>query len=124
MTTYELTCEFDIARRIGWSDEELGLHIDMVFERLHQADGIEKAEAQADLDSGRATIALMVATDDPEPQRVACASLAVAIRSCGGGHQGLLPLREEAVLRPGRNSWSGLRIPTWTVRQKSFEQES
>ena len=117
MTSYRLGCEFDIVRRIGWSDEELGEHIDTVFDRLHQAEGVEAVDADANLDTGRATISMTMSMDDDDPRRVACGVLALAIRSCGGAHVGLLSLGEEAVVKPYRNSWSGLRTPTWRVRQ-------
>lgn len=123
MGTYRLGCEFDVVRRIGWSDEELGEHIDNVFDRLHQADGVKGMEAGADLDSGRTTVDLILTTFDDEPQHVACVALGVAIRSCGGAHIGLLPLGEEAIVRPERNQWSGLRTPTWRIRQVDFSEE-
>jgi len=124
MGHYRLSCEFDVVRRIEWSDEELGVHIDKVFERLHQAEGIKSLEATADLDSGRTTVSLMLSTLDGDPRRIACATLGVAIRSCGGEHEGLIPLGEEVVVRPERNQWSGLRTPTWRVRQTEFDEKS
>jgi hypothetical protein len=118
MATYQMQCEFDIVRRIGWSDEDLGLHIDDVFDRLQQARVVLGMEADADLDSGRALIVIRYdeKTDD-EPEHTGRATLGVAIRSSGGGHRGLLPFAEEASVKPERNSWSGLRTPTWNVRQ-------
>jgi hypothetical protein len=124
MGTYRLGCEFDVVRRVGWSDEELGDHIDKVFDRLHQADGVKGVEAKADLDSGRTTVLMMLTTFDDEPRHIACAFLGVAIRSCGGEHEGLLPLGEEAIVRPQRSQWSGLRTPTWRIRQIDFDEES
>jgi len=124
MATYQLACEFDIMRRIGWSDEELGEHIDEVFDRLHQADGVKEVEAEADLDSGRATVSMTITTFDDDPRHLACVVLGVAIRSCGGTHVGLLPMGEEAIVKPQRNQWSGLRTPTWGIRQIDIEEES
>jgi hypothetical protein len=118
---YELTCEFDIVRRIGWTDDELGQHIDDVFDRLHQATDVLAMEATADLDTGRSHVSIRygdISGDDPE--HAGRATLAVAIRSCGGGHHGLLPFAEEASVKPERNSWSGLRTPSWNVRQVDF----
>ncbi len=122
MGTYRLECEFDITRRINWSDEELGDHIDSVFDRLHQSDVIRSVEAEADLDSGRAKVSMTVATFDDDPRHLACAVLGVAIRSNGGVHVGLLPLGEEGVMRALRNQWSGLRTPTWLIRQSDFDE--
>lgn len=124
MGTYQLGCEFDIVRRIGWSDEDLGVHIDEVFDRLHQADGVKEIEADANLDSGRTTVLMTITTFDDEPRHVACSVLSVAIRSCGGVHVGLLSLGEEAIVRPQRNQWSGLRTPTWRIRQVDFFEDS
>jgi hypothetical protein len=118
MPVYELQCEFDIVRRIGWSDDELGKHIDDVFDRLHQANGVVSMDADANLDTGRAHVVIRyreLIEDDLE--HAGRAILGVAIRSCGGGHGGLLPFGEEASHKPERNSWSGLRTPTWNVRQ-------
>jgi hypothetical protein len=124
MGTFLLGCEFDIVRRIGWSDEDLGLHIDSVFDRLHQADGVKGFEAEADLDSGRTVMSMTITTLDDDPRHVACAVLGVAIRSCGGVHVGLLSIGEEGIVRPQRNQWSGLRTPTWRIRQVDFGDAS
>ncbi len=124
MPLYTLTCEFDIVRRIGWSDEHLGLHIDDVFDRLRQGAGVTTMEAEADLDTGRATIDVTydVEDRDTDVDHHGRALLGVAIRSCGAGHRGLLPFSEEAQYRPERNQWSGLRTPTWNVRQVNLEK--
>ncbi len=124
MGTYRLECEFDVTRRIGWSDGDLGEHIDSVFDRLHQSDVVRAVDAQADLDTGRANISLIVSTFDDDPLHLACVVLGIAIRSCGAGHVGLLSVGEEAVLRPQRNQWSGLRTPSWRVRQTDFDDTS
>jgi len=123
MTPYKISFEFDIIRRIGWSDDELGDHIDDVFDRLRQADGVRSLDAEAALDTGRTQIALRYVTFADDPERQGRVLLGVAIRSCGGGHQGLLPFSEEASMKPERNQWSGLRVPTWNVRQVSFSLE-
>ena len=125
MNGYRLECEFDIVRRIGWSDEDLGEHIDDVFDRLHQAAGVDGLDATADLDSGRSLIALHFEVGrDQDAERVGRATLGVAIRSAGGSHNGLLPFSEEASLKPDRNQWSGLRTPSWNVRQVNLTEDS
>ena len=63
MTDYRLRCEFDVLRRIGWSDEELGIHIDDVFERLRQSTEVRAIETEADLDTGRVMLDLSVDRD-------------------------------------------------------------
>lgn len=123
MPGYELECEFDIVRRIGWTDDELGGHIDAVFERLHQAADVMGMEASSNLDTGRSTIALRYEADrDDNPERIGRTTLGVAVRACGGAHNGLLPLSEEASVKPERGQWSGLRTPTWNVRQVSLRE--
>jgi hypothetical protein len=124
MGTYQLTYSFDIVRRVGWSEDDLGLHVDAVLDRLHQADGVTAVAVEADLDSGRAEFSMVLSTSDDDPQHLASALLGVAIRSSGGGYVGLLSLGEEAVVRLGRNQWSGLRTPMWMFRQSDVEQAS
>ncbi|MFO7700897.1 MAG: hypothetical protein R6W79_09870 [Acidimicrobiia bacterium] len=117
---FELRCEFVVTRRIAWVDDELAKHVDNVLERLHQAKDVVAVDAAADLDSGRTSITMTysdVAEDDFE--HAGSVLLSVAIRSCGGGHQGLLPFVEEASFRPETNQWSGLRIPIWEVRKRT-----
>lgn len=116
MSEYELVCEFDITRRINWSDEELGVHIDAVMDSLHQAEGVDGVTAEANLDSGRTTMWIRFSTVEEDVQHYARAVLGVAVRANGGEHVGLLPLGEEGVFRAGRNQWSGLRTPSWKVR--------
>jgi hypothetical protein len=123
VATFQLECEFDIVRRIGWTDDDLGLHIDDVFDRLHQAAGVDGIDAHADLDTGRSTIAMRFeASRDDDPDLQGRTTLSVAIRAAGGAHNGLLPFREEAGLRPERAQWSGLRTPTWNVRQATLTE--
>jgi hypothetical protein len=124
MGTYRLECEFDVTRRIDWSDGDLGNHIDSVFDRLHQSDVVRSLQAQADLDTGRANISLTLSTFDDDPLHLACLVLGIAIRSTGAEHVGLLSMGEEGVLHPERNQWSGLRTPSWRVRQTDFVDTS
>ena len=41
MPEYELACEFDIVRRIGWTDDDLGDHFLGSEDRLEVGDGLE-----------------------------------------------------------------------------------
>ena len=123
MPSYILTCEFDITRRVGWDDDDLGLHIDQVFDRLQQGAGVTGMEAEADLDSGRATVQVSFETDQTgDAEHHGRSILGVAIRSSGGGHSGLLPFSEEAHVKPERGQWSGLRTPSWNIRQVTLER--
>lgn len=125
MITYELAIEFDITRRIGWTDEDLADHIDEVFDRLHQARGMLSVDGEADLDTGRSTVTLRYRNlVDDEAEHTGRTMLSVAVRSCGGGHRGLLPFSQEASVKPERNQWSGLRIPVWNVRQVTASRVS
>jgi len=120
MERFLLIFEFDVIRRIGWSDEELGDHIDTVIDRLRQADGVRSMDAKADLDTGRTTLELRYLTFSDEPEQHGRILTGVAIRSCGAGHNGLLAFSEEAKVKPERNQWSGLRTPSWNTRQATF----
>ena len=64
MGIYELECEFDVVRRMGWSDEDLAEHIDDIFERLHQANDIQRMSAEANLDTGRSRLSVEVSAED------------------------------------------------------------
>lgn len=69
-------------------------------------------------------MSLTIATMDDDPNGLACVVLGGAIRSCGGAHVGLLPPAEESAQRPERSRWSGLRTPTWRVRDTALEDGS
>lgn len=122
---FELRCEFIVTRRIDWVDDELARHVDDVTERLHQAKGVVAVDVTADLDSGRTSITMTYseAVED-DFEHAGSVLLGVAIRSCGGGHQGLLPFAEEASFKPETNQWSGLRVPTWEVRKRTAARAS
>lgn len=125
MIMYELSSEFDVSRRIGWEDVDLGVHIDEVMDYLRQAQGVLSMDARADLDTGRVHLVMRyesLVTDDPE--HLGCTLLGVAIRASGGAHQGLLPLSEEAGVKPDRHQRSGLRIPTWNIRNVASAETS
>ncbi|GMR02131.1 MAG: hypothetical protein BMS9Abin20_0458 [Acidimicrobiia bacterium] len=120
MTLFHLTFQFDVVRRVGWADEELGDHIDTVIERLRQADGVRSIEAEGDLNTGRTNFTVRYMTFGNEPEHHGRVLLGVAIRSCGAAHNGLLSFAEEAAVKPQSNQWSGLRTPSWNVRQVTF----
>ena len=125
MPSYTLSCEFDVTRRVGWDDDDLGRHIDDVFDRLQQGSGMTGMEAEADLDTGRATVTMSYDVDrSTDAEHHGRAMLGVAIRSSGGGHSGLLPFGEEAHMKPQRGQWSGLRTPTWNVRQVNLQRDA
>ena len=120
VTPYRIAFEFDIVRRVGWSEDDLAEHVDDVFDRLRQADGVRSMDVEADLDSGRTQIEYRYMTFADDPEYHGRVLLGVAIRSCGGGHHGLLVFADEAAVKPERNQWSGLRTPSWNVRQVTF----
>lgn len=123
MPTYELDFEFDIVRRIGWTDEDLGAHIDEVFERLHQAHSVLGMDASANLDTGRSELNLLFEAErDDDPDHIGRAMLGVAIRASRGGHNGLLAFAEEATVQSKRTHWSGLRTPTWNLRRATLRE--
>ncbi len=122
MSDYRLVCDFDVIRRIGWSNDELGLHIDDVFERLRQSAEVRSIESEADLDSGRTS--LIVGLRSWEPNRVLHGKtvVSVAIRSAGARHEGILSVTEEAQLFGSKSgSWSALRGATWRLRRSEIE---
>ena len=125
MIMYELRCEFDVARRIGWDDDDLARHVDDVLDTLRQGQGVLSMDIDAHMDTGRVHLCVRfesLTTEDP--QHHGSLLLGVAIRKSGAMHQGLLPLSEEAVLRPERGQWSGLRTPVWNVRQLAVAEST
>ena len=125
MSMYELSCEFDVARRIGWEDDAVAQHVDDVLDRLRQGQGVRSMSVEANMDTGR--VELVVGFDSliaDDPQHHGALMIGVAIRASGGMHQGLLPLSEEAVLRPEIGQRSGLRTPIWNVRRLSTTEAS
>lgn len=118
MAVYELHCEFEVTRRIGWSDDDLGTHIDDVYEVLHQGNDVLKIDSRADLDTGLTTITLRFRdwlTDDPG--HVGRVILGVAIATAGAEHEGLLPIGEAAGSGTGRNRYRGIKLPMWKLRK-------
>ena len=125
MIMYALEGEFDVARRIGWSDDDLARHVDDVLDRLRQGQGVLSMDVEANMDSGRVALSVRfesLTTDDPK--HYGALLRGVAIRASGAMHEGLLPIGEEAVLRPDRRQRSGLRTPVWNVRQLKASETS
>ena len=123
MTDYRLRCEFDVLRRIGWSDEELGTHIDGVFERLRQSTEVRAIETEADLDTGRVTLHLSVRSWEPNRNLHARTILSVAIRAARARHEGIFSLAEESKMMGSKTvAWSALRGATWRLRRADLEE--
>ncbi len=120
MTLYELHCEFDVTRRIGWSDDDLGDHIDEVYETLHQGKDVVGIDSRADLDTGMTEITVRFRdwiTDDPE--HVGRVILGAAISSSGAEHEGLLPIGRAAGAGVGAMRYRGIKLPHWKLRAAS-----
>lgn len=118
-------CDFDVLRRIGWSDDELGLHIDDVFERLRQSSEVRSVESEADLDSGRTSLTVGVRSWEPNRILHGKTVVSVAIRSAGARHQGIFSVTEEAKLFGSKSgSWSALRGATWRLRRSEILHET
>ena len=123
MTDYRLRCEFDVLRRIGWSDEELGIHIDDVFERLRQSTEVRAIETEADLDTGRVMLDLSVRSWEPNRNMHARTILSIAIRAARARHEGILPMSDESKLMGSKQAaWSALRGATWRLRRADLEE--
>lgn len=118
MTDYGLTCEFDVVRRVGWSDDELAVHVDDVFERLRQSAEVTSIEASADLDTGRVTMDVEFSSWEVNRTDHAKTVISVALRAAGARHDGLFSLAEESKLMGSKTeAWSALRGATWKVRR-------
>lgn len=123
MQKYSLECEFDVTRRIGWSEDDLGTHIDEVVEYLRQSSDVTGIDVTADLENGRTTVTIDFASWEMHLYEHATGTVAVAIRAAGGKHDGLLPFAEEAHLKQTAAGWSALRSPTWLLRRAELKHD-
>jgi hypothetical protein len=122
LSDYRLVCDFDVLRRIGWSDDELGLHIDDVFDRLRQSSEVTSVESEADLDTGRTALTVGLQTWELNKVQHGKTVLSVAIRAAGAQHQGIFSVTEEAKLFGSKSgSWSPLRGASWRLRKAGIE---
>lgn len=123
MQEYSLECEFDVTRRIGWSEDDLGTHIDEVVEYLRQSSDVTAIDVTADLENGRTTVTIDFASWEMHLHEHATGTVAVAIRAAGGKHDGLLPFAEEAHLKQDGKGWSALKSPTWLLRRAELKHD-
>jgi hypothetical protein len=124
MQKYSLECDFDVTRRIGWTEEDLGTHIDEMVEYLRQSSDVTSVDVTADLDSGRTSATVAFASWEMHLHKHATSTVGVAIRAAGGKHEGLLPFVEEAHLKQDGKGWSALRSPTWLLRRAELKTNS
>jgi hypothetical protein len=124
MQKYSLDCEFDVTRRIGWSTDDLGTHIDEVVEYLRQSSDVSGIDVTADLDNGRTTAIIAFESWEMHLYEHATGTVAVAIRAAGGKHDGLLPFGEEAHLKQDSKGWSALKSPTWLLRRADLKRHA
>ena len=117
MQRYSLDCEFDVTRRIGWSEDDLGTHIDDVVEYLRQSSEVTGIDVTADLENGRTAAIIAFSSWEMRRYQHATSTVGVAIRAAGGKHEGLLPFSEEAHMKQDGAGWSALRSPTWLLRK-------
>ncbi len=123
MPTYSLECEFDVTRRIGWSENDLGTHIDEMVEYLRQNSDVTHIDVTADLDSGRTTATIAFVTSEIRLYEHATSTIGVAIRAAGGKHEGLLSFGDEAHIKQDGIGFSALKSPTWLVRRAELKRE-
>jgi hypothetical protein len=123
MQMYSLECEFDITRRVGWNEDELGEHIDDVVAFLRQSSDVTGIEITADLENGRTTATIDFASWEMKLREHATSTVGVAIRAAGGKHQGLLPFAEEAHMKQDGRGWSALKSPTWLLRRAELARD-
>jgi hypothetical protein len=117
MAVIVVDTEWDVTRRIGWDEsEDLASHADRVVDALRQNSDVTEVSVEASLDSGRASVHLVLDTWEINRIEFAKALLGVAIRSAGGQHIDLLPNAEVEGSNVDRAQWSPLRGPTWKLR--------
>jgi hypothetical protein len=120
--SFVFVCEFDVTRRIGWDEtEDLASHLDRVVDVLRQNDDIVGIEADANLDSGRASLSVQFESWEPNRNDHARAVLGVAIRAAGGQHVGFLSDLEAAGTNVDKTQWTPLKGPMWRCRRAVVE---
>jgi len=116
--------DFVVTRRVEWEDgDEIRRHLDEVVDALHDYEEVLEVEVDVDLSQGRVRMSLICAVlPDEDADLCVRRAAAAAIRQCGGRHDGLLPLAEEARVRANVNAWSGLRTPRWEPRRFAVQR--
>ena len=91
---------------------------------LREADAIGAIDVDADL--AKPAVKLDIVVDFPrdhgDVDHDVRALVSDAIVRSGGMVTNLLPLGEEAQLKPSRNAWAGLRTPKWTAHTFVVEE--
>ena len=122
---YRARAEFHVSSRYPWTDreDELRDHLDEVVVQLKQKPVV--GEIVVDGDPARSWVIVELAfhgeKTDPDPGHDAKVLLSEAISGAGGLHEGLLPIGEEAKVKPKQNAWWGLRTPRWSARAFRLE---
>ena len=108
--------EFVVSRRIPWeNDEGLRPHIDHVVDAVRGSEAAVEIELDADLEAAHVAMSVIVVVpEDGDGETIARDHIGAAIRKCGGRHEGLLPLMDEARLESSSGPFSGLKTPLWT----------
>jgi len=116
--------EFTVSRRIPWdNDEGLRPHIDRVLDGFRENEATAEIEVDADLESAHVVLAVtVVVPEDGDGDSIAREEIGTAIRSCGGRHEGLLPLVDESRLETRTGRFSGLKTPMWTLYRMSGDR--
>ncbi len=117
---YAVSARFVVTRRVPWSDDAFRDHVDDVVVALRRVDGVSEIAVEVDLASGRTELQLVGAAPPGDVEEELRRGIGTAIRGCGAMHSGLLPLADEARLRPEvAGQWSGLRVPRWQLHSLS-----
>ena len=114
---WRVASEFTVSRRIPWdNDQGLRPHIDRVLDALQENEATAEIEVDADLESAQVVLTVVViVSEGGDGDSVAREDIGTAIRSCGGRHEGLLPLVDESRLETRAGPFSGLKMPMWTL---------
>ena len=113
---WQAESEFTVSRRIPWeNDEGLRPHIDRVVDALRDNEATAEIEIDVDLETAHVALSVIVVVpEEGDGELTAREHMAAAIRQCGGRHDGLLPLVDEARLETKTKRFSGLKMPMWT----------
>lgn len=121
---WQAETEFTVSRRVPWeNDQGLRPHIDQVLDALKDDEVTAEIEVDADLESAHVALSVVVvAPEHGDGDSIAREEIGAAIRSCGGRHEGLLPLVDESRLETRTGRFSGLKTPMWTLYRMSGDR--
>ncbi len=121
---HAVSARFVVTRRVPWSGDAFRDHVDDVVVGLRRLEGVSEIVVGVDLATGRTELELVGVMPPEGAEEKLRRGIGSAIRGAGAMHSGLLPLVDEARLKPEvAGQWAGLRVPRWQLHSLSVSDE-